>query len=83
MLRRFGGMNPTVTAAGWPGGIPAVQNPDGVFMWDSTAVIHHLELRFLERSVLPLDPAQRFLCYVIEDVAREWLCRAAVTRSRA
>ena len=78
VLRRFGGMNPTVTAAGWPGGIPAVQNPDGAFMWDSTAVIHHLELRFPERSVLPPDPVQRFLCYVIEDVADEWLYRAAV-----
>ena len=78
VLRRFGGMNPTVTAAGWPGGIPAVQNPDGVFMWDSTAVIHHLELRFPERPVLPPDPVQRFLCYVIEDVADEWLYRAAV-----
>jgi glutathione S-transferase len=78
VLRRFGGMNPTVTAAGWPGGIPAVQNPDGVFMWDSTAVIHHLELLFPERGVLPPDPVQRFLCYVIEDVADEWLYRAAV-----
>ena len=78
VLRRFGGMNPTVTAAGWPGGIPAVQNPDGVFMWDSTAVIHHLELCFPERPVLPPDPVQRFLCYVIEDVADEWLYRAAV-----
>jgi hypothetical protein len=28
VLRRFGGMNPTVAAAGWPGGIPAVQAPD-------------------------------------------------------
>ncbi len=78
VLRGFGGLNATVTAAGWPGGIPAVQNPDGVFMWDSTAVIHHLERRFPERSVLPPDPVQRFLCYVIEDVADEWLYRAAV-----
>ena len=28
VLRRFGGMNPVVLAAGWPGD-PAVQGPDG------------------------------------------------------
>src|SRR5512139_1966918 len=78
VLRRFGGLNPAITAAGWPGGIPAVQTPDGVFMWDSTAVIHHLEMRFGDRLVVPPDPVQRFLCYVIEDFADEWLYRAAV-----
>ena len=47
-------------------------------MWDTTAMIHHLELRFPEPSVLPRDPVQRFLCYAIEDVVDEWLYRPAV-----
>jgi len=55
-----------------------VQTPAGEFMWDSTAMIHHLELRFPEPSVLPADPVQRFLCYVLEDAADEWLYRPAV-----
>jgi len=58
--------------------VPVVQTPAGEFMWDSTAMIHHLELRFPEPSVLPADPVQRFLCYVLEDAADEWLYRPAV-----
>ena len=78
LLRRFGGVNPALHSAGWPGGIPAIQTPQGEYMWDSTAVIHHLEGLFPEPSVLPSDPVVRFLSYVLEDVADEWLYRPAV-----
>jgi glutathione S-transferase len=78
LFRRFPGVSPEATAAGWPGGVPVVETPDGEFMWDSTAMIHHLELRFPGPAVLPLDPAQRFLCHVIEDAADEWFYRPAV-----
>jgi glutathione S-transferase len=78
LFRRFAGMSPESTAAGFPGGVPVVQTPDGEFMWDSTAMIHHLELRFPEPAVMPPDPVQRFLCYVLEDAADEWLYRPAV-----
>jgi glutathione S-transferase len=78
VLRRFGGFDPAVLAAGWPGGVPAVQAPDGAFMWDTTAIVHHLERRFPARAVLPDDPVQRFLCYAIEDFSDEWLYRPAV-----
>jgi len=78
VFRRFPGVSPEVMAAGFPGGVPVVQTPAGDFMWDSTAMIHHLELRFPEPSVLPADPLQRFLCYVLEDAADEWLYRPAV-----
>lgn len=77
-LRRSAGTQPELLASGWPGGIPPVATPDGTLMWDSTAMIHHLEERFPEPSVLPPDPVSRFLCYVVEDVADEWLYRTAV-----
>lgn len=77
-LRRFGGASPEARAAGWSGGIPPVRTPEGEYMWDSTAMIHHLERRFPEPSVLPPDPVRRFLCYLVEDVSDEWLYRPAV-----
>jgi glutathione S-transferase len=78
LFRRFAGSSPETMAAGFPGGVPAVETPDGDFMWDSTAMILHLELRFPEPAALPPDPVQRFLCHVIEDAADEWLYRPAV-----
>jgi glutathione S-transferase len=77
-FRRFAGMSPEAAAAGFPGGTPVVETPEGQLMWDSTAMIHHLELRFPEPAVLPADPVLRFLDYVIEDAADEWLYRPAV-----
>ena len=78
LFRGFAGGNPEARAAGWPGGIPPVQTPDGEYMWDTTAMIHHLELRHPEAPVLPPDPLQRFLCYALEDVVDEWFYRPAV-----
>src|SRR6185295_3195289 len=72
LFRRFAGISPGSAAAGFPGGVPAIETPEGGYMWDSTSMIHHLEQRFPERSVLPDDPDQRFLCYVLEDAADEW-----------
>src|SRR5262249_32192702 len=78
LFRRFPGASPAAMAAGYPGGVPVVETPDGEFMWDSTSMIHHLELRFPEPAVLPTDSVQRFLCYVLEDAGDEWLYRPAV-----
>lgn len=77
-FRPFGGMSPAALAAGFPGGVPMVETPDGAMMWDSTAMIHHLERCFPEPAVLPEDPVLRFLAYVIEDFSDEWLYRPAV-----
>lgn len=77
-LQRGGGLHPDARAAGWPGGFPAVELPEGGFMWDTTAMIHYLESRHPEPAIFPPDPLQRFLDYVIEDVADEWLYRPAV-----
>ncbi len=76
--RRSTMMQPALYAAGWSGGMPAIQCPDGQFMWDTTAMILHLEQRFPERAVLPPDPVQRLLCWLIEDMSDEWLYRVAV-----
>jgi len=78
LLRRFYGVSPEAAAAGFPGGIPAVETPEGGFMWDSTSMLHHLELRFPEPAVLPPDPVQRFLAHVVEDATDEWFYRVAV-----
>jgi glutathione S-transferase len=77
-LRRCASAVPEARAAGWPGGVPAVRTPEGAWCWDTTDVIHHLETRFPEPSVLPPDPVQRFVCYALEDAADEWLYRTAV-----
>ena len=77
-LRRCGGVPPDLAARGFPGGIPAVETPEGELMWDSTAMILHLERRSPEPVVLPPDPVALFLCYLIDDVCDEWLYRTAV-----
>lgn len=78
LFRRFSGFSPESEAAGYTGGMPPMQTPDGEWMWDSTSMIHHLELRFPEPALFPPDPVQRFLDYVVEDAADEWYYRTAV-----
>lgn len=71
--------HPAATAAGWNGGIPVVTNPAGEFLWDSTTIIEHLELSTPgDASVLPADPALRFLAYLLDDFSDEWFYRPAV-----
>ncbi|UCE87279.1 MAG: glutathione S-transferase N-terminal domain-containing protein [Deltaproteobacteria bacterium] len=77
-FRGFAGANPEARAAGWPGGIPPLETPDGAYMWDSTAMIHYLERLHPDPAVLPPDRVARFLCYALEDALDEWLYRPAV-----
>lgn len=43
---------------------------------DSTPIIRRLEDMYAARSVLPTDPVVRFLDYLLEDYADEWLTKA-------
>ncbi len=72
------GANMAAMEAGWNGGIPVVEAPDGTLMWDSTSVILHLDTRFPERSVRPSDPVLAFLDALLDDFSDEWFYRHAV-----
>jgi glutathione S-transferase len=60
-----------------PALIPVLQLPDsGAYMLDSTSQAMALEERHPGvRSVVPDDPAQAFLSYLIEDMADEWITK--------
>jgi glutathione S-transferase len=77
-LRPSIGINLEARAAGWNGGIPVLTTPTGELIWDSTAIILHLEHLHPTPAVLPPDPLLAFLGYVLDDFSDEWLYRHAV-----
>jgi glutathione S-transferase len=77
-MRPSVGLYPEARAAGWNGGIPVITTPEGEMIWDSTAVLLHLETRYPEPAIVPPDPVLRFLAYLLDDFSDEWLYRHAV-----
>ena len=73
--------HPEAASAGWTGAIPVVDLPDGTPTWDSTSMIEHLDQAAdvpPNHGVLPDDPTQRFLAYLLDDLSDEWHYRPAV-----
>lgn len=57
--------------------IPIVQYPDGTWHNDSTPLVFDLEARHQnDRGVIPSDPADAFLAFMLEDFGDEWLTKA-------
>lgn len=72
------GANAVAQEAGWNGGIPVVTAPGGELMWDSTAIIVHLDATGAGPPVIPEDPTMRFLAHLLDDFSDEWFYRHAV-----
>ena len=58
--------------------MPVVRLEDGRWMSDSTPILEWLDARQDPPSILPLDPAMRFVARLLEDHADEWLWRPAM-----
>ncbi len=58
--------------------VPAIELGDGRWMTDSTKTIQWFEKMFPDDPILPPDPLQAFICFLLEDYADEWLWRPAM-----
>ena len=58
--------------------MPVVQLPDGRWMTDTTAMIQWFEDEYPDNPVVPEDPVQAFVCFLLEDWADEWWWRPAM-----
>lgn len=58
--------------------MPAMESPDGNWLFDTTPMIAWLEAQYGGVPVLPDDPALAFVALLLEDYGDEWLWRPAM-----
>lgn len=58
--------------------MPAIEMANGQWLYDTTPMMQWLEQRHPEQTVLPPNPALRFVALLLEDYADEWLWRPAM-----
>jgi glutathione S-transferase len=58
--------------------LPVLKTPSGEWLRDTTPMIEWLEARHPTPAVIPHDPYLRFLSFLIEDYADEWMWRPAL-----
>jgi len=57
--------------------VPVLRLPEtGEFRVDSTPLAYLLEQRHAERSIIPPQPVDAFVCHLLEDFADEWVSKA-------
>lgn len=58
--------------------MPALELGDGRWMTDTTMIIRWFEDQYPQQRLLPPDPLQAYVCYLLEDWADEWWWRPAM-----
>lgn len=73
--RGAGNPRDVAVAHNLPPVIPVLEFPDGRFLNDSTPLAYALEREHKERSIIPGDPVQAYLCDLLEDFGDEWVTK--------
>jgi glutathione S-transferase len=58
--------------------VPAVETPEGEWLYDTTPMLDWFEARFPDPPIVPDCPVQGFAVRLLEDYADEWLWRPAL-----
>ena len=58
--------------------MPAIEMDNGEWLFDTTPMIQWLEKQHPHQTIMPSDPALRFVALLLEDYGDEWLWRPAM-----